>query len=506
MIGKACPNRTLIALVALAVAGVAGFFATSPRASADPVPIPAPYTFTADDVGFAEGGAPTGLADRLDEMDTYLGAKKPIIRLDLEWWYVQDCAACALRWDKLDPIVDAAYARGSRVLIILAYGAPWANGGRGDDGRWFPADDAAWRGIVDATVAHFGPKVQAYEVWNEPNNADRGDYGDGSAAARRQRYWDLARIAHDRVHAGCAGCVVLAGGSGNGTAVSPARNDNESATWLDWAYQHGYGDTFDAVAHHPYPAWNSGLSPSHPECVTRWWNMFGPPDEKCGELAAVRAVMVRHGDGAKKIWGTEFGYPSSGAGITTVPIETVRDDLEEGVRMWHALDYTGPLFVYSYRDSLTCAPGSTDPECHFGLTDATGHPKQPIYDDLALALTDTPLPSLAPGRSLHRRSALRSADARYYLWLQGDGNLVLYRVLGTGTTVLWTRGNQQGARLTNQHDGNLVLYDNAGKAVWSSATSGRGDSRLILRDDGNLALYPNATPNRPSWSTGTAQP
>jgi hypothetical protein len=71
MTGKARPNRTLIALIALVVAAVAGFFATSPQASADLVP----FTFTADDVGFSEGGAPAGLADRLDEMDTYLGAE-----------------------------------------------------------------------------------------------------------------------------------------------------------------------------------------------------------------------------------------------------------------------------------------------------------------------------------------------------------------------------------------------------------------------------------------------
>ena len=50
--------------------------------------------------------------------------------------------------------------------------------------------------------------------------------------------------------------------------------------WLDWAYRNGYRDSFDAVAHHPYPAWNNGRSPSRPECVTRWWNMFGPPDDE----------------------------------------------------------------------------------------------------------------------------------------------------------------------------------------------------------------------------------
>jgi hypothetical protein len=154
-------------------------------------------------------------------MDTYLGARKPIIRLDLEWWYVQDCPACASRWDKLDPIVDAAHERGMRVLIILDYGAPRANGGRGDDGKWFPAE---------------------------------------------------------------------------------------------------YGDTFDAV------------------------------------------------------------------------------DLEEGVRMWRALDYTGPLFLYSYRDSQSCAPASGDPECHF-LIDATGHPRSYGWDRIERTPSRRSMLRRPPGRA-----------------------------------------------------------------------------------------------------------
>ena len=71
--------------------------------------------------------------------------------------------------------------------------------------KFFPSDDAAWRRIVDATVAEFKDEVRAYEVWNEPNNKSMGDYGDGSVEQRRLRYWQLARIAHERVHASCSG-------------------------------------------------------------------------------------------------------------------------------------------------------------------------------------------------------------------------------------------------------------------------------------------------------------
>lgn len=226
--------------------------------------------------------------------------------------------------------------------------ARWANGGKGI--TWFPTDDAAWGRIVDATVTHFGDKVSAYEVWNEPNLTKFAQYGDNSPAARRLRYWQLTRIAYGKVHAKCADCTVLAGASAVGHAASEKINDSESAQWLDRAYANGYGSPFDAVTHHPYPAWNSGRSPSRAECATRWWAMFGPPDEKCGELAAVRTVAVKRGDAGKKIWGPEFGCPAVAAGFPLLPdAAQIRDHLEEGIRNWRVLAPGGGAFRTSFR-------------------------------------------------------------------------------------------------------------------------------------------------------------
>ncbi|GAA2704323.1 hypothetical protein [Actinoplanes palleronii] len=97
----------------------------------------------------------------------------------------------------------------ARVLLILDYSAPWANGNRKPS--YFPTGDDAWSDIVDAAVVHFGPKVQAYEVWNEPNITHFGNYGDNSVATRADRYWELTRIAYQRVKARCPQRTVLAG-------------------------------------------------------------------------------------------------------------------------------------------------------------------------------------------------------------------------------------------------------------------------------------------------------
>merc|ERR1712048_57778 len=56
------------------------------------------------------------------------------------------------------------------------------------------------------------------------------------------------------------------------------------------------------------------------------------------------------------------------------------------------------------------------------------------------------------------------------------------------------------ARLTVQGDGNLVLRNTAGKALWSSNTPGSTNDYLTLqKSDGNLVLYTDKTP---LWSSG----
>lgn len=94
---------------------------------------------------------------------------------------------------------------------------------------------------------------------------------------------------------------------------------------------------------------------------------------------------------------------------------------------------------------------------------------------------------------------LETPDRKFGLYLQGDGNLVLY----SPYRALWSSGTVgTGAMsLVVQGDGNLVLYNNAGKAVWNSGTAGRGPSSLNMQGDGNLVLY-NST--GPTWHTMTS--
>ncbi|GIF18966.1 hypothetical protein BJ973_006013 [Actinoplanes tereljensis] len=506
--------RRLLALIAVLIMAL-GVAACGLSASPDPVPtpdsvpipdaapVPDPYAFTSADVGFIDGSDQEHQVDRIAAMDAYVGDKKPIVRIDLYWHLVQPSRDRAPDWTKLDRVIDAAYEQGVRVLLVLDYSTKWANGGRGTN--YFPTDDAAWAVIVRQAVAHFGPKVQAYEVWNEPNLKQFGNYGDNSVDVRAGRYWQLAKIAYQEVHAGCPQCVVLAGGSTGGDTYEGAKGvwhgHDEASVWLEWAYKHGMGGYLDAVAYHPYADFEGGNLPSFARdpCQAngrhqwhRFWSWFGPDDPKCGGLSALREVMVRHGDAGKQIWGTEMGFPSDGWRDPQTP-EHVRDALEEGVRMWRSRPYAGPLFVYSFQDVpktvKRCKADPHDMQCHFGLRDSYGNPKEPMYSDVRAALIgDDWLPTLAPGRSLFRGAEVRSANGQFTLNMQADGNLVLYDLRSGAPAPIWVRGDRRGYRLANRHDGNLVLYDYANRPLWVSGTSGRGVSTMRLQDDGSLVF------------------
>jgi len=77
--------------------------------------------------------------------------------------------------------------------------------------------------------------------------------------------------------------------------------------------------------------------------------------------------------------------------------------------------------------------------------------------------------------------------------------------LPCGNNLLANEGltNEEGtARLTMQSDGNLVLYNKNGKALWNSGTAGNAGDRLEVQTDGNLVVYKGNAVKWASHSNG----
>src|SRR5262245_12765708 len=111
--------------------------------------------------------------------------------------------------------------------------------------------------------------------------------------------------------------------------------------------------------------------------------------------------------------------------------------------------------------------------------------------------SDTPPDHMAPGDFLLPGQFRQSADGRFRLVYQVDGNLVLYQ----GSNPLWDSRTQSAnpGFAAMQGDGNFVVYDSTG-AVWASGTWNPG-AFLVVQNDGNSVIY--STGSSPLWATNT---
>jgi hypothetical protein len=109
------------------------------------------------------------------------------------------------------------------------------------------------------------------------------------------------------------------------------------------------------------------------------------------------------------------------------------------------------------------------------------------------------LDTLTAGQRLYPGQAVSSADRRFALTYQTDGNLVLY---GPGGTPRWSTQNFHAPGYAEmQTDGNFVVYASNGTPIWASQTAGARGARLVLHNDGNIVIY--SSTNIAVWASGT---
>ena len=99
---------------------------------------------------------------------------------------------------------------------------------------------------------------------------------------------------------------------------------------------------------------------------------------------------------------------------------------------------------------------------------------------------------------------LHSLNGKFKLTMQGDGNLVGYRM--SDAKAFWNKGYQKKPvppyKLAMQGDGNLVIYDSAGKPAWQSGKAGKiPPYQFVLQDDRNMVVYDGN--GKAIWDSGS---
>jgi len=324
-----------------------------------------------DIYGISAGGAlqnedATTLARDLDAMQA-VGARW--VRVDINWAQIQSGGPSSYSWGPIDSVVQGATARGIKVLGVIVYTPSWARPS-GSSASYGP-DPAKYAAFADTAVRHYAAMgVHSYEVWNEPN------IGSFWTSPNPAAYTRLLKAVYPAIKSADSSATVLSGGT------APAPTDGSSYSPVDFLrgiYANGGAGYFDAVSHHPYcfPA-----SPGDTQGWSAWYQTYGTSP-------SVRSVMVANGDGAKKIWGTEYGAPTDGPSGAHVSEGAQADMITNAYATWASYDWAGPLFVYEGRDLGT---STSTRENFFGLLrhDFTQKPAYAAYQAASGGSPDTP--------------------------------------------------------------------------------------------------------------------
>ncbi|MFN8373531.1 MAG: LysM peptidoglycan-binding domain-containing protein [Anaerolineae bacterium] len=204
-------------------------------------------------------------------------------------------------FDTLDTIVAALEEADLSILFTVTSAPSWARSSAEESG---PPDDFATLGtFVGALAEHYAGRVQAYEIWSEPNL--RREWNSSEHTINAGGYMQLLQVAYEAIKAADADALVVSAGL-SPTGYNDGVNAINDRLFLQGMYASGLEEYSDAVGAHP-----SG-----------WAN---PPDSRCCDqpegvashyqdpsfffldtLSAYHDIMVENGDGDTPIWVTRF--------------------------------------------------------------------------------------------------------------------------------------------------------------------------------------------------------
>src|SRR4051794_26560781 len=239
------------------------------------------------------------------------------VRFDLGWRWVEPQRKGAydqavLR--QLDWTLRELDARGIAPIITVIETPAWARPAGSDifTPRTTRQDYADIMGVL--AVRYADRPNMVWEVWNEPNLAEFWRPGPNPA-----EYADLLNRAYGAIKAADPDATVLGG--------SIVFNDQR---FLEGMYAAGVAGHFDALSIHPY---TGGRAPD--DGSNAWFGLRA-------QLTQLHATLAAHGEGAKQLYVTEFGWSTD-----DVTEATRATYLRQAVAIMREFPYVRAASVYT---------------------------------------------------------------------------------------------------------------------------------------------------------------
>ncbi|MCC7452465.1 MAG: LysM peptidoglycan-binding domain-containing protein [Anaerolineae bacterium] len=348
---------------------------------------------TASNVGFAYGvSAFLGVSDPALVVTAVKDLGVNWVKLSLAWRGLEATKG-TIDFATLDSRIDLLTNANFKILLTVSAAPDWARNTTTESGP--PTDFNDYANFIGAVAARYKGRVQAYEIWNEPNIRREWSGRPLSAAS----YVELLRLAYNAIKAADSAAIVVSAGL-SPTGFNDGVNAIDDRVFLRQAYAAGLASYSDAIGAHP----NGWANPPDSTCcnaspgVSGWFNdrSFYFRDT----LKDYRDIMTQNNDSGTFIWATEFGWGSS-EGVITDPnaidpnfgfvkftSQTQQAQyIPRAFELARTMGYVGPMFLSNLNACVIVGSRTDSPDfrtCYFSLLDANGEPR-PVYDAVKAA-------------------------------------------------------------------------------------------------------------------------
>jgi LysM repeat protein len=246
---------------------------------------------------------PEAARDRLLDMVAY-DLEFGWVKVQVDWSLIEYAPGqYSSILDELDLFMDDALHRGLHVLLSVVKAPDWARPTTEEDGP--PANYEDYYHFLTFLVLRYKYRIQAIEIWNEPNLRREWNGAPLSGA----EYVSFLAGAAEAVHREGEGIRVISAGLAP-TGINDGVTAVDDRVFLQQMYEAGLANYVDGVGIHPYgwanPPWaqccgDSGGVPSYNDHPSFFF---------LNTVQDYRAIQLANGDTDHQLWATEFGWGS----------------------------------------------------------------------------------------------------------------------------------------------------------------------------------------------------
>jgi LysM repeat protein len=307
------------------------------------------------------------------------------VRLNANWADIEPVQGQP-NFNQLDATIDALNLSGFNVLLTVTTSPAWARSETVEDGP--PDDFATFAAFVTQLATRYQGRVQAYQIWNEPNL--RREWASMQHRIGAQTYVELLTAAYQAIKAADPQARVITAGLAP-TGFNDGVNAIDDRQYLRDLYAASVVTVSDAIGANP----GGWANPPETTCCEPAEGVESHYDSRTffflDTLNDYNAIMSANGD-VRPLWVTSFGWGTVEGGDLPQPTEgnkfILYNDLNEqaaytarAFEVGRATGFVGPMFVNNLNGCISDARRVEN--CYYSLIGPDGQDR-PAYRAVSL--------------------------------------------------------------------------------------------------------------------------